>query len=88
MSSGQERRLLEITHFVNLFCDTLSQIKFTPELKTEFEKNRILFERNKMEADIRREVERKEREEFIEQWKLRNKMKGKKPKKKNDKLKK
>ena len=81
ISTGQERRLMEITHFVNLFCDTLAQIKYSPEQKTEFDKNRVLFERNKMEADIIREVERNEREEFIEQWKLKNKMKGKKSKK-------
>jgi hypothetical protein len=80
-TTGHERILLELTHFVNLFADTLAQIKYSPEQKTEFEKNRVLFERNKMEAEKRKEIEEKEREEFIEQWKLRNKMKGKKPKK-------
>jgi hypothetical protein len=34
-----------------------------------------------MEAEKRKEVEEKEREDFIEQWKMKNKMKGKKPKK-------
>ena len=38
-----------------------------------------MFERTKMEEAIRREIEEKEKKDFIEQWKLKNKMKGKKP---------
>lgn len=82
MTKGHERILLEITHFVNLFSDTLAQIKYTEKFKKEFEKNRVMFERAKMEEAMRKEIEEKEKQEFIENWKLRNKMKGKKPKKK------
>jgi hypothetical protein len=35
-----------------------------------------------MEAEKRKEIEDQEKQEFIEQWKLKNKMKGKKPYKK------
>ena len=38
-----------------------------------------MFERTKMEEAIRKEIEEQEKQEFIEQWKLKNKMKGKKP---------
>jgi hypothetical protein len=89
--TGHERRLLEITHFVTLFSDCLAQIKYKPELVKEFERNRISFERNKMEDTIRKEVEEKEKEEFIKQWKEKDKLKkqqrnqfGKKIKSKKD----
>jgi hypothetical protein len=77
-TSGQENTLLEITHFVNLFADTLAQLKFNENLKKEFEKNRINYERSKMEDVKRKEVEEKEKRDFIDQWKLKNKNKYKK----------
>ena len=45
-----------------------------------FNKNRINFERTKMEVEKRKEIEKKEREQYIEDWIQRNKMKGKKKK--------
>jgi hypothetical protein len=45
-----------------------------------FAKNRINFERAKMEVEKRKEIEKKEREQYIEDWIQRNKMKGKKKK--------
>jgi hypothetical protein len=85
--AGQEQRLLEITHFVNLFADALAQLKYSDKSKKEFEKNRVTFERNKMERTKREELEDRERREFIEQWKLKNKLKGKKPSEKKKILK-
>jgi hypothetical protein len=41
-----------------------------------------MFERAKMEDAMRKEIEEKEKRDFIENWKLKNKLKGKKPKKK------
>lgn len=76
---------MEITHFVNLFADTLAQMKYNLKVKTEFEKNRVQYERTKMEADVRKEVEEKEKEEFIKQWIKKQKEKGKKKPKKVDK---
>jgi hypothetical protein len=77
--SGHERTMLEITHFVNLFSDTLAQMKYSEKAKKEFEKNRVMYERTKMEEIKRKEVEEKEKLDFIEEWKLKNKNKGKKP---------
>ena len=78
VTSGNERTLLEITHFVNLFCDTLAQVKYNDNLKKEFEKNRINYERTQMEEFKRKEIEEQEKRDFIENWKLKNKLKGKK----------
>ncbi len=83
VKSGIERTLLEITHFVNLFSDTLAQLKFSEKVKKEFEKNRVMYERTKMEEFKRKEIEDQEKKDFIENWKMRNKMKGKKPQQKN-----
>ncbi len=82
ISKGNERLLIEITHFVNLFSDTLAQIKYSDKMKKEFEKNRVMFERAKMEEAMRKEIEEKEKRDFIENWKIKNKLKGKKSKKK------
>lgn len=75
---GHENYLLEITHFVNLFSDTLAQLKYNENVKKDFEKNRIMFERSKMEEAMRKEIEEKEKRDFIEQWKIKNKNKYKK----------
>ena len=42
---NQERNLLEITHFVNLFVDTLAQLKYSKEFKEKVKKSKIMFER-------------------------------------------
>lgn len=76
--SGQDRKLLEITHFVNLFVDTLAQLKYSKKFKEDLKKNRIMYERSKMEEGKRKEIEEKEKRDFIEKWKIKNKMKGKK----------
>ena len=76
--SGQDRKLLEITHFVNLFVDTLAQLKYSKKFKDDLKKNRIMYERSKMEEGKRKEIEEKEKRDFIEKWKIKNRMKGKK----------
>jgi hypothetical protein len=75
---NQERNLLEITHFVNLFVDTLAQLKYSKEVKDKFKKNRIMFERTKMDSKKRKEIEEKEKRDLIERWKLIKKIKTKK----------
>ena len=55
--SGQDRKLLEITHFVNLFVDTLAQLKYSVKFKNEVKNNRITLERTKMEEGKRKEIE-------------------------------
>ena len=74
----QNRILLEITHFVNLFVDTLAQLKYSKEFKEKVKNSRIMFERTKMDASKRKEIEEKERRDFIEKWKLKKKMRTKK----------
>ena len=75
--SNQDRILLEITHFVNLFVDSLAQIKYSNEFKEKVNKNRILFENTKRSDTIKKEIEEKEKHDFIEKWKIKNKMKNK-----------
>jgi hypothetical protein len=77
-SKSNERKLLEITHFVNLFCDTLAQIQYSDEIKKEFAKNRVMYERTKMEETKRKEIEDQEKKDFIEQWKMRKRLRNKK----------
>jgi hypothetical protein len=74
----QNRILLEITHFVNLFVDTLAQLKYSKEFKEKVKNSRIMFERTKMDASKRKEIEEKESRDFIEKWKLKKKMRTKK----------
>merc|ERR1711957_3134 len=80
VNRDKDSTLLVITHFVNLFCDTLAQLKFSKKNLETFSKNRINFSRAKMEVEKRKEIEKKEREQYIEEWIQRNKMKGKKKK--------
>ena len=75
---NQERNLLEITHFVNLFVDTLAQLKYSKEFKENIKKSRIIFERTKMDPKKRKEIEEKERADFIKRWKIKKKMRTKK----------
>ena len=75
---NQDRKLLEITHFVNLFVDTLAQLKYNKEFKEKVKNNRIMFERTKMDPNKRKEIEEKEKRDFIERWKLIKLMKTKK----------
>lgn len=84
--ASYDRKLLEITHFVNLLADTLAQVKYKENVKKDFENNRVMFERSKLEEAMRQEIEEKEKRDFIEQWKMKNKMKGKKQGKKKDKV--
>ena len=74
---NQEKLLLEITHFVNLFIDTLAQLKYQKEFKDKAKQSRISFERTKMDANKRKEIEEKEKRDFIEKWRIKNKMKYK-----------
>ena len=76
--SGQDRKLLEITHFVNLFVDTLAQLKYSNEFRNNLKQKRLLYERTKMAESKRKEIEEKEKRDFIERWKIINKMKNKK----------
>ena len=74
----QNRILLEITHFVNLFVDSLAQIKYTKEFKEKVDNNRMLYKESKINDSRKKEIEEKEKHDFIEAWKIKNKMKGKK----------
>ena len=64
--SGQDRKLLEITHFVNLFVDTLAQLKYSNEFRNNLKQKRLLYERTKMAESKRKEIEEKEKRDFIE----------------------
>ena len=75
---NQERDLLEITHFVNLFVDTLAQLKYSKQFKDLVKTNRINFEKSKMDENKRKEIEEKEKKDFIEKWKIKYKMRSKK----------
>ena len=75
--SYQNRIFLEITHFVNLFVDGLAQIKYTKEFKEKINNNRIMYKENKINDSRKKEIEEKEKKDFIERWKIKNKMKGK-----------
>jgi hypothetical protein len=75
---NQQRTLLEITHFVNLFVDTLAQLKYSKEFRENVKKSRIMYERTKMDPKKRKEIEEKERSDFIERWKIKRKIKTKK----------
>ena len=74
----QEKILLEITHFVNLFVDTLAQLKYNKKFRDECKKRRIDYERTKMDPSKKKEIEEKEERDFIEKWRLIRKMKTKK----------
>ena len=74
----QNRILLEITHFVNLFVDSLAQIKFTKAFKEKVDNNRMLYKESKINDSRKKEMEEKEKHDFIEKWKIKKKMKGKK----------
>ena len=74
----QEKTLLEITHFVNLFVDTLAQLKYNKNFKEKTKKSRIMYERTKMDPSKKKEIEEKEQNDFIEKWKIIRKMRTKK----------
>ena len=75
---NQERNLLEITHFVNLFVDTVAQLKYPKDFKEKVKTSRIMFERTKMDPKKRKEIEEKEKADFIKRWRLIQKIKTKK----------
>ena len=75
---NQDRILLEITHFVNLFVDTLAQLKYSKEFREKLKKSRITFERTKMDPSKRKEIEEQEKREFIEKWKFWKRIRTKK----------
>ena len=74
----QEKILLKITHFVNLFVDTLVQLKYNKDFKEKTRKRRIMYERTKMDPSKKKEIEEKEEKDFIEKWRIIRKMKTKK----------
>ena len=74
----QEKTLLKITHFVNLFVDTLAQLKYNKDFKEKTRKSRIMYERTKMDPSKKKEIEEKEERDFIEKWRIIRKMKTKK----------
>ena len=76
-ASYQERIYLEITHFVNLFVDSLAQIKFSDEFKTKVKNNREQYKENKFREDNKEEIEAKEKKEFIDNFIFKNQLKGK-----------
>ena len=78
-ASYQERIYLEITHFVNLFVDSLAQIKFSDEFKTKVKNNREQYKENKFREENKEEIEAKEKKEFIDNFIFKNQLKGKSP---------
>ena len=74
----QEKILLEITHFVNLFVDTLAQLKYNKAFKEKTKKSRVMYERTKMDPSKKREIEEKEQKDFIDKWNIIRKMRTKK----------
>ena len=76
-TSYQNRIFLEITHFVNVLVDNLAQIKYTKEFKEKVNNNRMLYKENKINDSMKKEIEEQEKHDFIEKWKIKNKMKGK-----------
>ena len=76
-ASYQERIYLEITHFVNIFVDSLAQIKYTDEFKKKIKNKREQYKENRIKEDMKEEIEAKEKKEFIEQFKIKNQLKGK-----------
>ena len=74
----QEKTLIKITHFVNLFVDTLAQLKYNKEFKEKTRKSRIAYERTKMDSSKKKEIEEKEEKDFIEKCRIIRKMKTKK----------
>ena len=78
-ASYQERLYLEITHFVNLFVDSLAQIKFSEEFKKKVNNNREQYKENKIKEDMKEEIEAKEKKEFIDNFIFKNQLKGKSP---------
>ena len=78
-ASYQERIYLEITHFVNLFVDSLAQIKFSDEFKKKIKNNREQYKENKIREDMKEEIEAKEKKEFIDNFIFKNQLKGKSP---------
>ena len=76
-ASYQNRIFLEITHFVNVLVDSIAQIKYTKEFKEKVTNNRNLYKENKINESMQKEIEEKEKHDFIEKWKIKNKMKGK-----------
>ena len=75
--SYPDRIFLEITHFVNLFVDSLAQIRFSDETKQKIKNKRESYRENKIREDMKEEIEEREKKEFIEQFKIKNQMKGK-----------
>lgn len=75
------RKLLEITHFVNLFCEELAQIKYSVEQKSSSSKMRVQFERMKLEESERKRLEYEDMQEEIRLEKERAKRKFAKGKK-------
>jgi len=76
-ASYQERIYLEITHFVNIFVDSLAQIKYTDDFKKKIKNKREQYKENRIKEDMKEEIEAKEKKEFIEQFKIKNQLKGK-----------
>ena len=71
------RIFLEITHFVNVFVDCFAQIKYTKEFRDKVNNNRLMFKENQIKNSMKKEIEEKEKKDFIEKWKIKNNMKGK-----------
>lgn len=84
ISQEQSRKYLEITHFVCLFCEELSQIRFTEDQRIDSKAKRIKFERMKLDEHERKRLEQLDLEEEIKKEKERAKAKfSKSSKKKN-----
>ena len=77
----QSSKYLEITHFVCLFTEELSQIKYNDSQRANSKAKRVQFERMKLDEAARKLLEQQDLEEEIRKEKERAKTKYSKGKK-------
>jgi hypothetical protein len=75
VNQKQSRKYLEITHFVCLFSEELSQIKFNDIQRANSKAMRVKFERMKLDEAERKRLEQLDLEEEIRKEKERAKLK-------------
>lgn len=81
INQDHSNKLLEISHFVTLFSNELAQVKFTDDQKSIAKKQRIKFERMKLDEAERKRLEQEDLDEEIRKEKERDKRKFYKGKK-------
>ena len=67
--SGQDRKLLEITHFVNLFVDTLAQLKYSKKFKEDLKKIELCMKEVKWKKEKEKKLKKKKKEILLKNGK-------------------